>query len=309
MTIYFLSQKRAALKLNGVYVGIIDKFERRIEVDEMGIFCEIVPEDDCLPLAFIIDEKFFDNPPDFLHLYILGDDRLLYIKKFKQRDIQLALIAQTRFCGNLVSLFSQGQLYLSCEGDDFNYYPLDDAFKGGTFKQCTVNTLPVLILEGDGCIAALSDRGKLVFMNRAKSYCTNQNLVIVTDLESCTHNEATCTFAYDGEKMTLTSSVTKQTQRTSDSVLHFAFFENVLTRSDFSQYLSDELKPRAKQLYSFLGEFVDVTYPTEKFCAVHGDIAAAGLVYPLKKNVYEVKYFAVDIQEGKITNIWQVEDK
>jgi hypothetical protein len=308
MTIYFLSEKRAALKLNGIYAGIIDKFERRTEIDVGdGIFTEIIPEDNGQPVNFIIDEKLFKNPPDFIDLYLLEGDALIYIKKYQPKEMKLTLIAQTRFCHNLVSLFSQGGLYLSCEGDGFNYYPLDEQFKEGVFKECSLGGFPLLIIEGDGCIAALSDKGKLVFMNRAKSYSAGENLVVTVDCETCAQNQAVCTFSYDGEQMKLVGSVTKQTAKPDESVLHFAFFEGVLTRSDVSAYLTDELKPRKKDLYSYLGEFVDVTYPTEKFCAVHPDLSAAGLVYPLKKNLYEVKYFAVDMENGKIANIWQVE--
>ena len=49
---------------------------------------------------------------------------------------------------------------------------------------------------------------------------------------------------------------------------------------------------------------MSVTVPTEKFYAEHGDVRAAGLVYPKAENLFEVKYFAVDLENGKITNIY-----
>ena len=81
----------------------------------------------------------------------------------------------------------------------------------------------------------------------------------------------------------------------------------MLTRGDFAKYLDDGLKQKAGDLKSYLGEFVSVTVPPEKFYLTHGDVAAAGLVYPKSKNLFEVKYFAVQLNGGKISNIFPVE--
>ena len=50
-----------------------------------------------------------------------------------------------------------------------------------------------------------------------------------------------------------------------------------------------------------------MTVPTEKFYAEHGDIRAAGLVYPKAQNLFEVRYYAVEITDGKISNVFPVE--
>ena len=79
-----------------------------------------------------------------------------------------------------------------------------------------------------------------------------------------------------------------------------------MTRGDFAKYLSDELKTKAGDLKSYLGEFVSVAVPPEKFYLIHGNLPAAGLVYPKSGNLYEVKYFAVEFNEDKISNIYPV---
>ena len=50
-----------------------------------------------------------------------------------------------------------------------------------------------------------------------------------------------------------------------------------------------------------------MTVPTEKFYAEHGDIRAAGLVYPKAANLFEVKYFAVDLSGEQISNVYPAE--
>lgn len=307
MRIYFLSERVAALKLNGLYLGTIDLFERHVEMDAGdNVLAEIVPDGNAESLNFFINERFLHNPPSFADVYLMDGDALIHIKKYAEKQAPLKVIAQVRFCNNLVTLYSQGGLYLSCEGDGFEYYCLSPAFLKGSFKECAVGGQPLLILEGEGCILALSASGKKVFENSVLSYETGENLTVKVAFETCAQVQAECTFAYDGHTMTLISSRTEEKTAPDESVLHFAFFESVLTRCDSTKYLCGELQPSAGKLGKFLGDFVGVTVPTEKFFAEHGDIKAAGLVYPVKPNLFNVKYFAAEISDGKITNIFEV---
>lgn len=53
MRVYFLSYKPAILKLNGLYVGGIDLFERHIELDLAdSVLAEIVPGENLQPSIF-----------------------------------------------------------------------------------------------------------------------------------------------------------------------------------------------------------------------------------------------------------------
>ena len=63
----------------------------------------------------------------------------------------------------------------------------------------------------------------------------------------------------------------------------------------------------ADELPDFLGGFVDVTLPYSRFYQRHGDLRAAGLVYPVADNLFKVKYYAVDLTDGKISNVYEVE--
>ena len=56
MKVYFLSQKPSALTLNGVYLGMIDGFERSVELNpDDKILAEIAPAG-FVPLRFVIDQ-------------------------------------------------------------------------------------------------------------------------------------------------------------------------------------------------------------------------------------------------------------
>ncbi len=308
MRVYFLSCAPAVLKLNGLYVGRIDSFERHIELDPADrVLAEIVPGDNLQAVNFFLDEQFFSCPPDFADVYLLENDALVYIREYGQKDVKLQVVFQTRFCGNLITVFSQGGIYLSCEGADYLLTPLPAQFCACRAEQHTLAGRDVLALYGGNKLVIISDKGNVIFKNTVEAAEFGDSLFVRAPFETCAAAKAECYFSYDGEKLTQTGGKTVETRPPEPNVAHFAFFESVLTCGDFTKYLDDSLKPKAGDLKSYLGNFVSVTVPTEKFYTLRGNLTAAGLVYPLKSNLYEVKYFAVEMQNGKITNLYPVD--
>lgn len=308
MRIYFLSYKPAILKLNGLYVGGIDSFEKHVEMDLAdSVLAEIVPGENLQPVNFFINEKLLQSPPPFLDVYLMSGETLLYVREYGNKGLKLEVIAQTRFCGNLITLFSQGGVFLSIEGEKYDLIPLPARFERAKFEEKTLAGMPVLAIWGGNMLLLISNRGKRIFMNEVESAEFSNVLEVCASFETCTAAKVLCSFGYDGEKLTLTTSKTVETRPPEKNILHFAFFESVLTCADYSAYLCDGLKEKASALKDYLGGFVSVTVPTEKFYSEHGDIRAAGLVYPKAENLFEVKYFAVDIEDGKISNIFPVE--
>ncbi len=308
MRVYFLSYKPAILKLNGLYVGGIDTFERHIEIDlSDSVLAEIVPGENLQPVNFFINEKLLFEPPAFMDVYLMDGETLIFIKEYGNKSVNLSVIAQTRFCGNLVTLFSQGGLFLSVEGAEYSLIPLPAKFAGAKFSERQIGGFPVLAISGGNGLLILSDRGKKIFFSEAESFEFSDRLKIRAAFETCTAAKAECEYAYDGEKLTMVAGRTVETRPPEKAILHFAFFESVLTRGNFLNYLSDDLKPKAGEIFEYLGEFAGVTVPTEKFFAEHPAMRAAGLVYPKSENLFEVKYYAVELDDGKISNVFPVE--
>ncbi len=297
------------MKLNGAYLGLIDSFERFIDVEKGGkILAEILPDGDALPLSFFIDDQLFSSPPDFLDVYLCGGDAVVYVSRFERRTRELKVVAQTSFRGGQYTLFlTDGRVYLNGErGTDCSLHELPRCCENASFKESNIGGFPVLLVEGAGYLAIISEDGRRVFFNPAESWQCGNKLTVTVNFNTCARCRAICTFGYDGKTMTLEGSRTEERVPPTDDVLHFAFFESVLTRGNFAAYLCDDLKKNADALPEFLGGFVDVSIPYKKFYDEHGDIRAAGLVYPQSKNLFTVKYFAVDIENGKITNVYEV---
>lgn len=307
MRVYFLSYIPAILKLNGIFVGTIDGFERHIELEtEDNVFAEIVPDDNLQSVNFFLNGEFFKNPPPFADVYLMDGDALVFIREYFSKDVRLKVIYQTRFCGNLVTVFSQGGVYLSVEGREYSLTPLPLSFMNTSAEQKSINGKDVLALYGGENLVIISDSGNTVFSNPAEKADFGDMLTVTSALGTCTLAKAECDFSYDGEKLTLVSSRTTETRPLNKNILQFAFFESVLTRSDYKKYLHDSIKQRADDIISYLGDFVSVAVPPEKFYNFHPNLNCAGLIYPKSANLYEVKFFAVDIEDGLISNIYPV---
>ncbi len=308
MRVYFLSYLSAALKLNGQYLGIIDGFDRHVELDTKDkIFAEITPADNSQGVNFIIDGDFFKTPPTFADVYTLDGDALVYIKRYPPKDSAVKVIYQTRFNGNLITVFSQGEVMLSIEGADFILERLPRAFLKARGEIKRIGNLDILAIFAEGYLCLISQIGSVVFLNEVKNYEFGEQLKITSAFETCAQIQVDCAFDYDGSKLTLTSSKTYETREITEKILPFAFFESVLSHADCKKYLSDELKPKSGDLKGFLGDFIGVCAPHELFYIKHGNINCAGLIYPEKRNLFTVKYYAVDIENGKISNIYPVE--
>ena len=307
MRVYFLSCIPAILKLNGMYIGAIDGFERHIELDPKDrVFAEIIPDENLQPLNFFLDEKFFTSPPSFCDLYTMDGDSLIYIREYEAKGGKIEVLYQTRFGGNLVTVFAQGGLYLSVDGAEYSLTPLPQSFAKFTAETFTLAGREVLALSNGRHLIIISDSGKIIFRSAANSFSFSDTLKITAEFETCTQAQAECEYSYDGEKLTQISARTHELRPPEKEILHFAFFESVLTCSDCGKYLDDSLKERAADLKGYLGEFVGVTVPPEKFFLLHGNINAAGLVYPKSENLFEIKYFAVEFNGDKISNIYPV---
>lgn len=307
MRIYFLSCTPAILKLNGTYAGGVDLFERHIDADLSDyILCEIVPGENLQPVNFFLSADLLSSPPDFMDVYLSDGDALIYIRRFESRETRLSVIFQTRFEGNLITVFSQGETYLSIEGKDYSINPIGGRFKSVRAEEKAIAGYPVLALYGGDGLIIISHTGTQLFANEVIFAEFGATFKVGVKFDTCTCAEAHCEYSYDGQRLTLISSNTVENHPTDSRILHFAFFESLMTFGDFTKYLSPELAPRAGDLKDYLGKFTGVTVPTEKFYKSHPDEQAAGLVYPERENLFIIKYFAVRLADGKIDNIYPV---
>ena len=89
--------------------------------------------------------------------------------------------------------------------------------------------------------------------------------------------------------------------------MHFAFFEALLYGAECSEYLSEDLQGMEEAIKEYLGDYCEVTVPRQAFYDKYGDILAAALAYPIRDNLFEIKYYSVETADGKIENINRID--
>jgi hypothetical protein len=297
-------------------VGTVDLFDRHIEMDlSKGFFAEIIPTTPYQPLAFVLDEKFLMSPPLWCDVYHTFDGAILYARHFLSCDQRQKMIAQTNFCGNLVTIFYQGDLQLAVEGRGFRLTPLSLHFAHPALHEQKIDGRPFLVIEGKGALAILSEQGEVVFLNEAEKFSFGRQLTVTIRPPTCEALSITTVYQFDGKAFRPVSSDITRERKVMPELLPFAFFESVLYGGDVTEFLSDELKPKKELLQQYLGSFSEVVIPPESFYLRHPNSLAAGLVYrrekehatrddePLQGNVFDIKFFEVEIEQEKISNI------
>ena len=303
MRVYFTSSTPAALKLDGQYCGIIDGFGRYAEVHGGGAFAEIVPDGELEPVNFFTDGRFFCSPPENAAVYNLYGGKLVRVRRFYPRGGRIRVIAQKKFCGNVFTLFFEGGVYAAAEGVRGGIYPLPDGF-GGQFEEVSLGGETFLCLRNGKHMAIFSADGGLCFCDGCRSAEFGERLITCSPAEDSADRAVFAAYRYDGQKFVCEGRRTEERRTPCAHAPHIAFFDSVLCRADCSRYLCEELKRKAGDIYSYLGDFCEVLVPDELFFERYGDVAAAGLAYPLGGNTFAVKYFICDMQAGVICNIY-----
>lgn len=308
MTVYFISSFRAGLTLNGIYVGIIDSFERRIEMD-LGdrVLVQVIPDGNGQTFNFFMCEEWLDNPPPCLDVYRGESEVILHFKYCEGKDSTFNIVAQTVYSGATVTIFKQGKIYLAIDGEKYDLYPLPIGYSFTKFSTVNIGGYDLLAVEGKGHLALIDQGGKMLFCEGVDNFFIDDRLHTTKKFATCRQLEQKREYTYDGYALTPTTSYVAENLPVPAHALQFAFFESVLYGASFERYLCDGLKEKAHLLKDFLGEFCDVIVPTETFFRRNGEKRAVGLVYKQKDNLFKIAYYGVEIKDALITNVFPIE--
>ena len=305
MRIYFTACTPAALKLDGQYCGIIDGFERYAEVPQCGAFAEIVPEGG-LPVNFFTGGNLLSAPPQNVAAYKIFGGMLVKVRSFFPPRERIRVMAQKQFGGNIFTLFCMGGTYAASEGARGGIYAMPENFEG-QFEEVEIAGAPFLCLRDGRHMAVFSADGGLCLLQECQSAEFGGQLVTCATAEDGADALIYTAYRYDGQQFVPVGRRTEERRAPCALAPHLAFFDCVLRRGDCSGYLSAGLKPKAGDVYSYLGNFCEVLVPDELFFEKYGDVPATGLAYPEGGNTFAVKYFICDIKEGVICNIYPAE--
>lgn len=289
MRVYFLAEKPCALRLGGAYLGLVDGFERSVELDlSDNILCELAPLDGFLPLSFRLNEDFLLSPPPQIALYFTDDALALFASDFLRADQSLRVVGQKRFGDALLTLTVQGrvQLHLQTPGGFF-VLPLPDCLENAEYEPCGEHFL----LRAENAFALVSREGELVLFSEGKVLSSNGTLRAEVPYHDSLGHSAVC--EWQGGEL-LSCSVRSRCEPTA-ATFALALFESALLGCDLTPYLHESLAGKADRLKEYLGNYLSV--------ALTSDEDRVGLVYKRKERVFDVRYFRITMQDGKIANI------
>ena len=287
MKVYFFSEKPSALTLNGVYLGMIDGFERSVELDpDDGVYVEITPAD-CLPLRFTIDQDFLFSPPPQINLYYTDSAVAVYAFGFVREDQTLKVLQETRLGNAHFTIYRQGGLYLRFDYGKTCVHPLDDGF-----EECEIKEIDDGYLLIGKTNFLLLDRNGNVFV-RSEGEVLEAGETLKAEIPF--HDALGHTVISEWRGGRLLSSSIRTKRAPTEATYALALFESLLVGGDPAPYLHEKIRDKADSLREFLGNYLSVVLCDET--------NRIGLVYERKKGVYDVRYFYVSVEEGKISNI------
>ncbi|MDE5897472.1 MAG: hypothetical protein K2H43_06645 [Clostridia bacterium] len=288
MRVFFLAEEPCALALNGIHLGCVDGFERACELNPADrIFCELKPNG-CLPVFFFFDEKFLLDPPEQIKLYYVRGGVAVYACDFLRADSTLQVLRQERIGNSLLTLCVQGKLQLNLENaGGFHMIPLPAALSDARI-------LPLergFLLEGSKMFAHISQEGNILVLSEGRIISREGALKAEVPFHDSVGHTAVCAW----EDGVLTECTVRTAQQPAPDTFALALFESVLAGADPAPYLADNLLEKADSLKEFLGNFTSVVLTQDR--------ESVGLVYERKPRIYDVRYFRVETNGEKITNI------
>ena len=288
MRILFLADKKCSLTVSGLYLGIVDTFERAAELDiAQKHFVELKPAG-FHPVRFCLDEAFLFDPPPQVSLYYAREGLALYCSGFLREDASLHVLWQKKLDGVRFTLTLQQKVQLIFEDRDrFCILDLDDRFERSTLERAG----DCFLLEGDGCFAVLSAAGEIKVLSDGTVSERGGPVKAEIPFHDCMGHSAVAEWE-NGEMKTCSIRTAREPCAATYAL---ALFESALIGADCVPFLAPSLAEKADALKEFLGNYTSAVL-TDRTNEV-------GLVYPRKKNVFDVRYFRVETEDGKISNI------
>lgn len=287
MKVYFLSEKPSALTLNGVYIGMIDGFERHVELDpDDNVHAEIAPAG-FLPLRFIIDQDFLFSPPPHVNLYYTDDAVAIYAFGFLREDQTLVVKCEKQINNARFTIYRQGETYLKYDNGTTRILPLDERF-----EECNVNEIADgYLLTGAGAFLLLGRDGSVLVKSEGEVLEAGATLKAEVPFRDALGHTALSEWR-EGK---LVSSSVRARRAPNETTFVLALFESVNLGLDPSFYLHKKIRDKADLIKEFLGDYRSVV--------LTDDPKRVGLVYERKERVFDVRYFIVAVEDGKIANI------
>ncbi len=275
------------LTVGGLPLGTVDGFERTAELDPHdNLFCEIAPAG-YLPVRFFFNEAFLHGPPPQIDLCYAREVLILSAHGFLREDPSMQIHWQRRMGGLLFTLYTQGKTALCIgAGAEMHVLPLADGFESAELYSAG----ELFLLEGAEAFVLFTASGEALVRSDGK--VIERGHAVKAEVpyhDSLGHTALVC---YEDGTLT---SCTLRAARSTPASFGLALFECARIGANCTSYLAEALQGKAESLREYLGDYL-AAVPT-------GREDEVGLIFRRRPRIYEVRYFCITLEDGKISNI------
>ncbi len=308
MYYYFSSATKCAIKLNGIYFGIISDSVKAINIDDCPLveICPLTPNDS--QINFLLSPEFLSSPPDRILVTDMQGGFLIRIQK-NYATGDFSVIAQEKFSDLVATVFIENGLKISIEttngffADSIRLISHKATIQRATF--CG-HAFVLVFIEGEENLLnvySLGQQIEKVFSRNVNEYSFENELFTVNKYEDILKHTVNSKWLYENsafiqKEKTISYDTTIELSSLPQKIIPFAFFEEVLIGGNINNFLSESILPNADRIKEYLGDFIGIMPPPP-----YRNIDEVGLVYPNGQNKYKVNYFTCEMERNKICNI------
>ncbi len=310
MQFYFISEFPAIIKINGVYGGKIDSAINKFHLSS-DAFVEVCPLNRTeYPISFMLTSEFLNNPPNGI---IITDLKGAFVINFMclTSFAPFSIIAQEKFPFAVVTVFRENGLKISIETPtDFYTQTLFISDSQATISPFTLDNkqfVAVHFLDSNllTCFL-LEDKITKVFSKTTENVLFNDGLKTTHTFLDIAKHKLTIEWGYFNYSLTTKNTFIERDENykvsdLSDSIIPYAFLEELLVGGNVDEFLSQDLKKNSNHLKGFFGDYIGV-FPPPDF----RNLDEIGLVFCKSEKEYYAEYFSFDVVNKKICNIKKV---
>lgn len=309
MYYYFCSEYLSAIKLNGIYYGTLTDAIKSLRIDDCYPLIEVCPlvagEN---TVNFILDQSFLSCPVKNVSVTDLKGG---YLIKFIKNNLcgEFKIISQNKFNDCAVTVFNENGVKISVEtnddffADNFNRSVTDAKISRFTINQ--TNFIAVLLIGEQNVLSVYSISGKIqkVMLKVVDDFTADNSLKTTESFNDVAKHTVTTEWGYENGNLMVkdVKFITKDgfsPQTLNENIVPYAFAESFLLNAEWKEYLCGSVLENCAKLKGFLGEFIGVLPPP-----TFRNYKEVGLLYKLKENLYEVKYFTFTLDGNKICGV------
>ena len=311
MYYYFTGNFDYAIKINGLYFGVIGRDPKPILIENPSPLVELCPINGGNNLNFILEKHFFLSPPKPIKI---TDMKGGYLIDFclKKSDLPFKVIYQKRFNNFEITLFydDTSKVSIQTETDNFVEDLIFNCPETDTFS--VLNTDFVFIKDTIGkrkylSLYKLTGKTEKIFCGEITDFSFDTTINISYSLSDIAKHKIEIVYTVrdnvvyeSGRKVSGETDLDKL----SEKIIPFAFFEDLCVGGDIIKYLSDEMQQNALYLKDYVKDFIGVMPPP-----LFRNVNEVGLIRKKSENVFAVDYYIAETQNRKIINVKKSDDE